>query len=148
MKASKRFTLRHLQPTEGEVSAGVKKGLALHPSVAMRWRQNVGSGYLVGYHLYQELTRVGAFSGALAALREAGVRSQAPTWVEFGAAGMPDHGGILRGGRALQVEVKRPGKRPEQHQQEWIDIASAAGALAFWVDNLDDLWQRLNEAGR
>ena len=39
-------------------------------------------------------------------------------------------------GRALCVEVKRPGKKPSQEQQQWLQEAFEAGCVAFWCDSV------------
>ena len=54
----------------------------------------------------------------------------------FGRAGEPDITGC-KDGKHFEIEVKVPGKEPEpiqdQRRKEW----QAAGAFAFWTDNLE-----------
>jgi len=42
---------------------------------------------------------------------------------------------LLKGGRALFIEVKRPGGKATRLQEQFLDRARAAGALAAVVDD-------------
>lgn len=53
--------------------------------------------------------------------------------------GMADIGGITPGGRAIQVEVKRPGQLPSQDQVDWLNRVSAAGGIAMLATSVDDV---------
>mgnify|MGYP001605390891 CR=1 FL=1 len=122
------FRLRRQTPLEADVLAGVKRLLELHPAVAMWWRQNTGAGYVLSASTYKRLIAAGH-------LQRGECR-----WVEWGAGrGSPDTMGVLRGGRFVAVEVKRPGQEPDPDQQAWIDRAKSAGALAGWVNSIDQL---------
>lgn len=58
--------------------------------------------------------------------------------------------GILRGGRTLCVEVKRPGARPradQVHQREWLQKADALGALVVTATGTEGVLSALKEAG-
>jgi hypothetical protein len=44
---------------------------------------------------------------------------------------MPDVLGVMKGtGRFIAIEVKRPGGKPEPHQQQRIDHFKAIGAIS------------------
>ena len=46
--------------------------------------------------------------------------------------GFPDLMGIGRGGIALFIEVKRPGKKPRPNQISFLETLNNRGAIAFW----------------
>lgn len=64
----------------------------------------------------------------------------------FGHAGNPDILGCLQG-RALAVEVKRPGGKPTAAQLAQLGKWSAAGALALWVTSAAELADALTAEG-
>ena len=43
-----------------------------------------------------------------------------------------------RGGKSYALELKSPGKRPTELQDEFMDRFRDAGGYAFWVDGLDE----------
>ena len=46
-------------------------------------------------------------------------------------------------GQFIGIEVKRPGKTPTPLQVETLDEVRAAGGIAFWVDNREDVRAQL-----
>lgn len=100
--------------SETQVSAAVKD--ALQKAGCMVWRQNVGMIPIAG--------KSGGF-------RRSTVR------------GMADLGGICPGGRALQVEVKRPGVKPSDAQADWLTDCERKGALCAVVRSVDDVLELL-----
>ena len=88
-------------PTEAAIQRTILAALQAHPGVALAWRQNAGA-----------------------------VRDQSGYVVRMGPKGMADLGGILRGGRSLQIEVKRPGidVAAGTPQAEWLHACADAGA--------------------
>ncbi len=62
--------------------------------------------------------------------RQSGVFRDGDRWVRVGNKGQPDISGILHGGRAFQIEVKRPGKFPDDNQWRQINAIRAAGGIA------------------
>lgn len=58
--------------------------------------------------------------------------------------GFPDVHGMLVGGRAFYVEVKRHNGRVEPHQQRFIDKVIAGGGIAFVARSLDDVIERIH----
>jgi len=122
------FRLRALEPTETEVSRACQRLLDLHPRVALWWRSNTGAGYVLSPATYRRLVSAGR------------IQPRDAAWVRWGAGvGAPDLQGILAGGRALAVEIKKRGMRPSSEQLAWLAKATEAGALATWVDSLDGL---------
>lgn len=83
--------------------------LAVHPKVALAYRVNTGAMRIDD------------------------------RYVKFGAKGTPDIVGVLKGGRALYVEVKRPGKMPSPEQNAFLYAVNQAGGFACWVDSADKL---------
>lgn len=61
-------------------------------------------------------------------------------FVQFGKVGMSDIMGVIPpGGRFLAIEVKRPGGKPTQAQEEFLSMVKAAGGIAFVATSLDDV---------
>lgn len=59
--------------------------------------------------------------------------------VRFGQKGNLDISGILPDGRKLEVEVKRPGKAPTPEQWDRIMRINAAGGVAFYVTDAEQV---------
>ena len=64
-----------------------------------------------------------------------------------GLKGVSDICGVLRGGKALFVECKKPGGRLSQHQRAFLDAATSAGALAIVVHGVGELIDALESGG-
>jgi hypothetical protein len=93
--------------TETALVRDILRLLALHGIPA--WRQNTG-----------------------------GMANPAGRYVAFGNPGAPDISGIIPDfGRALYIEVKRPGNRPTAEQWAFLLHAQRAGAFAFWTDSVE-----------
>lgn len=67
-------------------------------------------------------------------------------FVRFGHKGSSDIVGVLPGGRALFIEVKRRTGRLTEAQKEFIARAHMAGALAFEARSVEEVDRRLREA--
>lgn len=68
-------------------------------------------------------------------------------WVRSLPVGHPDIAGILPGGRALFVEIKRPGAQLSPAQVGMLKVLSTMGALALTVHSLDELRTQLRASG-
>ena len=64
-----------------------------------------------------------------------------------GTPGLPDIGGILPGGRALQIEVKAGKNKATPEQVDFLACARAAGAVAFVAYSVDDVERKLEAQG-
>ena len=64
--------------------------------------------------------------------------------VRFGTPGNADLSGTLPDGRRLEIEVKRPGKKPTDAQWHRIHEVNASNGCAFWVDNPADAFRVLS----
>jgi hypothetical protein len=67
------------------------------------------------------------------------------TWSSrHSVAGFPDLV-LLRGNREVVAELKRVGKKPDKHQQQWIEAFQLAGRETFiWTpDDWDQIHQTL-----
>ncbi len=93
--------------------------LRVHPRVAWFERMNSGAGRLA----YGD-----------------GRTSQ---FMRFGFAGCPDIIGMLKGGRALYIEVKRPSGTVRPEQAAFIDLAARHGAAALVARSVDDVVRAL-----
>ncbi len=60
-----------------------------------------------------------------------------------GFRGLPDIGGVLPGGRAIHVEIKRPGGKPSPHQVGAIAMLRKQGALVFVASSVEEAEQGL-----
>lgn len=107
---------RAKKPTtpERDILAACLQLLAVHPKVAWAARQNTGGMALEG------------------------------RFVKFGMTGAADITGMLRGGRRLEVECKREGKRPTADQNAYLLMVNKDGGWAVWVDSVDRLAMLLN----
>lgn len=56
-------------------------------------------------------------------------------------------GTIPPAGRALWLEVKRPGSEPNQEQSDFIETHVRAGGLAFYASTVEEVIGRLADAG-
>lgn len=97
-----------MPPLEAAVLPGVLTLLQMHPAVAWAERMNRG-GFWRGEQ-----------------------------YVNFGFPGMPDiTGQMKRTGARLEVEVKRPGKKPTKEQAAHLALVRSHGGVAFWCDSID-----------
>ncbi len=74
-------------------------------------------------------------------------RNPAGRLVRFGVPGMPDIAGVLPGGRALFLEVKRPGGHPTRQQEAMMDRLNRAGAVVRIVYGIPEVQIILRLAG-
>ncbi len=61
--------------------------------------------------------------------------------------GIPDLIGTLEGGRAFWCEVKRPGQKLSESQEEFLDEMGQAGAIAFMATSPQEVIQFLADSG-
>lgn len=78
-------------------------------------------------------------------LRKAGAWGFLTTGVAH--AGIPDYSGVYNG-HPLVLEFKQPGASPTRRQIHQLQRATAAGAIAHVIDNVDDLRQLLASIDR
>jgi hypothetical protein len=120
----KPLRLVHPEPTEAQVMASIRTAMQYHPAVAACWRINSGSAWLKG-------------------------KGGQERPVKFhDIAGCSDLIGILKGGRWLAIEVKRPSTRNDTTpaQDAFLDRIERAGGVAFVAWSVDEAMRRLNEA--
>ena len=63
----------------------------------------------------------------------------------IGFRGLPDIGGVLTGGRAVFVEVKRGSEQPSAYQRAAHEMLRAQGALVFTAWGVEDVAPGLRE---
>jgi len=73
----------------------------------------------------------------------AGIRKNDGSWIPTGTKGVSDILGIVPPGRFLAIEVKRPGKKATQLQQQFIDNVNAKNGLAFVAYSVDEAAEKL-----
>jgi hypothetical protein len=115
------YRLRRPEPTEAAVQAAVLHTLALDRRVAFAHRMNSGAAWLPGK------------GGKLRPVR-------------FGFDGCPDVLGMMKSGRLLAVEVKRPSGKPTPVQERFLELVRAHGGVAGVVRSVDDLLRLLEQA--
>ena len=67
-------------------------------------------------------------------------------WMRFGQKGMSDITGIIMLGELgihLEVEVKRQGEEPTDHQRAWLAACATQGAVATWANSAAQLEAKL-----
>ena len=65
--------------------------------------------------------------------------------IQLSENGWPDITGVIPPhGKALWIEVKRPGEKPSELQRYRLKRLKKAGAVAFWTDNLDKVKRKLS----
>ena len=66
--------------------------------------------------------------------------------IQLSDNGYPDITGVIPPhGKALWIEVKRPGEKPTPLQKYRIKRLKKAGAEAFWTDSLEKVKRRLDK---
>lgn len=65
--------------------------------------------------------------------------------VRYGKTGSADILGILPDGRFLAIEVKRPGNKPTELQQQFLDDIVDRGGVAFWADSIMTVIENLKK---
>ena len=120
-----KFKLTTVVPSEHDVQVSILALLRRHPKVAKAIRYNAGT------------------------FRLAGGGGAPDRW--FRANDCPGHSdiaGVLKGGRAFYLEVKRPGKstKPGDAQDVFLTEMAFAGALAAEVSSVDQVVKLLETA--
>jgi len=116
--------LQRPEPTEAQVQASVLRYLQRHPQVVWVARMNSAAGRLT---------------------RGTGGR-ETSQFMRFGFKGCPDIHGMLKGGRALYVEVKRPSGKLTPEQAAFLQRAATHGGCAFVARGIDDCERGLHES--
>lgn len=101
------------EPLEKEIQADIMKMLRSHPSVIFVGRFNRGT-MQSSYGEKQSFTQFNTVPG------------------------FPDIHGLIRGGKAFYIEVKRPGGVVSNDQREFIEKTQRGGALSGVAYSVDD----------
>ncbi len=112
---------------ESAVQKSIQQYLSLHPDVVIHWRQNNGKVAAKG----------GYFAGA-------------------GVPGIADIGGLLKDGRYLAIEVKRPGVKrsgeyrhvPSEAQRAFLSLVEDNDGVACVARGIEDVERCLNALKR
>ena len=113
-----KFKLTPVVPSEHDVQVSILALLRRHPKVAKAIRYNSGTFRLPGAH------------------------GSPDRWFKSNdCPGHADIGGVLVGGRAFYLEVKKPGKssKPGDLQDTFLTEMAFAGALAAEVSSVDQV---------
>lgn len=72
-------------------------------------------------------------------------------FIRLAPEGSADYcGWVTRGpqrGKAVQVEIKAPGKKPTRLQLAWLKMAEDHGAISFWADSVAMAEEALDRHG-
>lgn len=117
---ARRKSQRPPKPLERDVLAAALKLLRLHPKVAFAARMNSGLFKVQDSH---------------------GER-----WVRAAFKGCSDILGMLRDGRLMVCECKRPGEALKPEQQAFLDHVKRHGGVAFVARSIDDVTNALRVA--
>jgi len=104
---------------ESSVQKSILDYLKLHRDVAFIYRSNSGAGLFTN--------TVGGTS----------------RFVRFGFKGLSDITGMMKGGRALYIEVKSTTGKRNDEQDLFIKQVNDAGGIAFVARSIDDVRERL-----
>jgi len=110
-------------PLEKDIQKAIIAFLSAHPKISIYGRFNSGTAITGDAQGNTRYTRFNSIKG------------------------FPDIHGMLKGGRAVYIEVKRPGGRVSDEQQEFIDKVSAHGAVAFVAYSVDDVIENFKRLG-
>lgn len=103
--------------SESQILKAIMQLLRHHPRVARVWRQNSATFQIDNRWIRANTQR-----------------------------GMSDIAGVLKSGRSLFIEVKAANGAVMEHQQQFLDDMTKAGALAFVARSVDDVVKRLEVA--
>ena len=59
-------------------------------------------------------------------------------YTRLGPRGICDIIGMMKDGRYLAIEIKAPGKRPEEHQFAFMKMVSTNGGVAGWCTSIEE----------
>lgn len=112
------FRLTPVNPLEQDRLNGIINYLQLEQRVKLFWRTNGGGRPVKGGFIWFYKLFVGR--------------------KEMKGRGLPDIVGMLRDGRILAIEVKRPGEKPTEEQADFLAMVREAGGLSGVANN----WQQ------
>lgn len=69
---------------------------------------------------------------------QSGLFQEGNRFIRVGTRGKLDLTVYLKSGRYVEIEVKRPGGKPEPHQQQRIDAIRASGGIAGCATSIDE----------
>lgn len=115
----RQFRLTPVNPLEQDRLNGIINYLKLEQRVKLFWRTNGGGRPVKGGFIWFYKLFVGR--------------------KEMKGRGLPDIVGMLRDGRILAIEVKRPGEQPTEEQAEFLALVLEAGGVSVVAHN----WQQV-----
>jgi hypothetical protein len=77
-----------------------------------------------------------------------GIKKDNGSWIPSNLPGVSDILGILKDGRFLAIEVKRPGGKATPAQLEFIENININGGVAFVADNVDVVIDRMDKENK
>lgn len=99
---------RPAHPYERDIVDAIMKALKRDPRVGFVWRQTSGT--------FQDGDR----------------------YIQAGPKGMPDICGVLMRGQFFGIEVKRPGKQPDERQAQRLEHLRNCGAIAGCAHSVEE----------
>lgn len=77
---------------------------------------------------------------------QSGLFQDGDRMIRVGTKGKLDITGMLRGGKYYEIEVKRPGNKPDGYQSARIDNINRGGGAATWASSVATVMQWLDDA--
>ena len=116
---------------ESEIQKMVLTTLEMHPQMALVWRMNTGSGFLISNKDWKSL-----LAGAVA-------KAVMCRFIRFAFPGCSDILGMLKGGRFFACEVKTATGTVKPDQAAFMSKVNQFGGLAFVARSVDDVLKHL-----
>lgn len=128
---SKPWSIGDVKQSESEIQKAVLAALEMHPQVALVWRMNTASGYLIGAKDWKYILAGGAAKTIMA------------RFIRFAFPGCSDILGMLKGGRFFACEAKSLSGRVKPDQAAFMSKVNHFGGLAFVARSVDDVLKHL-----
>lgn len=71
--------------------------------------------------------------------RTTGIRTVTKGWIPARSKGIADLLGLTREGKFFAIECKRPGNKPTQEQERFLESVRSCGCKAFVATSIDDV---------
>ena len=66
-------------------------------------------------------------------------------FVRFNETGMVDIWGVFPGGKHVEIEIKRPGKKPTEEQYRYLAEMLTCGCIVYWADSIEMCVEKTRE---
>lgn len=95
-------------------------------------------------HIQNEIKRFINQSGRAYVWRQnTGAHRQGDRWISYGMKGQADLSGMLKDGRRLEVEVKRPGCKQTDCQKKFQALVEEFGGVYLVAESVEEVARKL-----